>query len=118
MDATGNWRIVGRIKNLIVLGSGHKIAPETIEDEIARNLPSASQVVVVGNGRGYLSAIVTGVVSAGQAQAALDAVNPHLPHYKQVRAFCLRSEPFSIQKRPAHRQWQAETRLDFRAYEK
>ncbi len=97
MDATGNWRIVGRIKNLIVLGSGHKIAPETIEDEIARNLPSASQVVVVGNGRGYLSAIVTGVVSAGQAQAALDAVNPHLPHYKQVRAFCLRSEPFSIE---------------------
>jgi long-chain acyl-CoA synthetase len=97
MDATGNWRIVGRIKNLIVLGSGHKIAPETIEDEIARNLPAASQIVVVGNGRGYLSAIVTGNVSAEQAQAALDAVNPHLPHYKQVRAFCLRSEPFSIE---------------------
>jgi long-chain acyl-CoA synthetase len=97
MDASGNWRIVGRIKNLIVLGSGHKIAPETIEDEITRNLPAASQVVVVGNGRGYLSAIVTGSISAAQAQAALDAVNPHLPHYKQVRAFCLRSEPFSIE---------------------
>jgi len=97
MDASGNWRIVGRIKNLIVLGSGHKIAPETVEEEIARHLPGAVQVVVVGNGRGYLSAIVTGSVSDEQVQAALDAVNPQLPHYKQVRAFVVRSEPFSIE---------------------
>jgi long-chain acyl-CoA synthetase len=96
MDATGNWRIVGRIKNLIVLGSGHKISPEAIEDEIARALPGAQQVVVIGNGRGYLSAIVTGTATQQQVQAALDAVNPQLPHYKQVRAFYLRTEPFSI----------------------
>jgi long-chain acyl-CoA synthetase len=96
MDASGNWRIVGRIKNLIVLGSGHKISPEAIEDEIARALPGAQQVVVVGNGRGYLSAIVTGSVTRPQVQAALDEVNSQLPHYKQVRAFCLRLEPFSI----------------------
>src|SRR5271170_8148427 len=63
MDAAGNWRIVGRIKNLIVLGSGHKISPEAIEDEIGRTLPGAQHVVVVGNGRGYLSAIVTGGVT-------------------------------------------------------
>jgi long-chain acyl-CoA synthetase len=96
MDGSGNWRIVGRIKNLIVLGSGHKISPEAIEDEIARALPGAQQVVVIGNGRGYLSAIVTGGVTQQQTQAALDAVNPQLPHYKQVRAFYLRAEPFSI----------------------
>ena len=87
---------MGRIKNLIVLGSGHKISPEAVEEEIARHLPGSQQVVVVGNGRGYLSAIVTGSITAEQAQAALDEVNPQLPHYKQVRAFCLRSEPFSI----------------------
>src|SRR5579863_9669631 len=96
MDASGNWRIVGRIKNLIVLGSGHKISPEAIEDEIARSLPGAQQVVVVGNGRGYLSAIVTGSATRDQVQAAIDAANSHFPHYKQVRAFCLRPEPFSI----------------------
>lgn len=96
LEETGTWKIVGRIKNLIVLGSGHKIAPETIEDEIAKHLPQAQQVVVVGNGRGYLSAIVTGPVSKEQAQAALGAVNPQLPHYKQVRAFVVRGEPFSI----------------------
>jgi len=97
MDSTGNWRISGRIKNLIVLDSGHKVAPETIEEEIVRQLPAAEQVVVVGNGRGYLSLIVTGNVTQEQVQAALDALNPQFPHYKQVRAFCLRPEPFSIE---------------------
>jgi long-chain acyl-CoA synthetase len=97
MDSAGNWRIVGRIKNLIVLGSGHKIAPETVEEEIARLLPGAQQVVIVGNGRGFLSAVITGNVTGEQAQAALDAINPQFPHYKQVRAFCLRREPFSIE---------------------
>jgi long-chain acyl-CoA synthetase len=96
-DGTGTWKIVGRIKNLIVLGSGHKIAPETIEDEIAKHLPGAQQIVIVGNGRGYLSAIVTGNVNREEVQAALDAVNPDLPHYKQVRAFVTRTEPFSIE---------------------
>ena len=96
LDSSGTWRIVGRIKNLIVLGSGHKIAPEAIEDEVARHLSTAQQVVIIGNGRGYLSAIVTGGVTGEQVQAALDAANSHFPHYKQVRAFCLRPEPFSI----------------------
>ena len=32
-----------------------------------------------------------------QVQTALDAVNPHFPHYKQVRAFRLRPEAFSIE---------------------
>ena len=97
LDATGTWKIVGRLKNLIVLGSGHKISPETIEEEIAKELPAAQQVVIVGNGRGYLSAIVTGPVTGERVQAAIDAVNPNLPHYKQVRTFCLRQEPFSIE---------------------
>ena len=96
VDATGNWRIIGRIKNLIILGSGHNIAPEPIEEELLQNLPGAQQVVLVGNGRGFLSAIVTGSVTREQVQTAVDAVNPHLPHYKQIRAFHLHSEPFSI----------------------
>jgi long-chain acyl-CoA synthetase len=96
LDSTGTWKIVGRIKNLIILGSGHKLSPETIEDEIARHLPNAQQVVIVGNGRGYLSAIVTGGVTRSEVQNALDIVNAQLPHYKQVRAFFIRTEAFSI----------------------
>ena len=97
VNAGGNWRIVGRLKNLIVLGSGHKLSPEPIEEQILRNLPGAQQVVLIGNGRGYLATIVTGNVTREQAQTALDAVNSDLPHYKQVRAFSLRPEGFSIE---------------------
>src|SRR3984893_180029 len=97
VNAGGNWRLVGRIKNLIVLGSGHKISPEPIEEQILRNLPGAQQVVLIGNGRGYLSTIVTGRVTREQVQTALDAVNADLPHYKQVRASSLRPEGFSIE---------------------
>jgi long-chain acyl-CoA synthetase len=53
--------------------------------------------VLVGNGRGYLSAIVTGDVLAEKVQAAFDEVNPGLPHYKQIRAFHIQREPFSIE---------------------
>ncbi len=95
-NATGNWRIIGRIKNLIILGSGHNIAPEPIEDAVLQQLAHAQQVVLMGNGRGYLSAIVTGEVKPNKVQAALDAVNAGLPHYKQIRAFYIRKEPFSI----------------------
>jgi long-chain acyl-CoA synthetase len=97
VNAAGNWRIAGRIKNLIVLGSGHKLSPEPIESAIAKNLPQAQQVVVVGNGRGHLTAIVTGNVTGEYVQAALDALNPDLPHYKQVRAFYVRPDAFSIE---------------------
>jgi long-chain acyl-CoA synthetase len=97
VDGSGNWRIVGRIKNLIILGSGHNVAPEPIEEKLLTRLPGANQVVLVGNGKGYLSAIVTGNATPGQLQAAIRAVNSELPHYKQVRAFHLRSEPFTIE---------------------
>ena len=97
VDANGNWKIVGRIKNLIILGSGHNIAPEPIEDKILHELPGAIQVVVVGNGRGYLAALVTGKVSGEKTQAALDIVNLGLPHYKQVRGFHLVEEAFTIE---------------------
>src|SRR5260370_24795147 len=86
VNAAGNWRIAGRIKNLIILGSGHKISPEPIESEIAKNLPEAQQIVVVGNGRGYLTAIVTGSVSPGKINSALDVESPELPHDRQGRA--------------------------------
>ena len=86
-NARGNWRISGRIKNLIILNSGHNIAPEPLEEKIARRLPSAQQAVVVGNGRGYLCVLVVGAVEAAAVQTALDAVNAELPHYRQIRNF-------------------------------
>jgi len=95
VNSRGNWRISGRIKNLIILNSGHNIAPEPIEEKIAQHLSGAQQVVIVGNGRGYLCALVTGSVAADSVQSALDAVNSELPHYRQVRNFAILQEVFS-----------------------
>jgi len=95
VNVRGNWRISGRIKNLIILNSGHNIAPEPIEEKLARLLPAAQQVVVVGNGRGYLCALVTGAVEPAAVQSALDAVNPELPHYRQIRNFTMIRDVFT-----------------------
>jgi long-chain acyl-CoA synthetase len=95
VSPAGNWKISGRIKNLIILNSGHNIAPEPIEDELLNLLPSAQHVVVVGNGRSYLSVMVTGSATSDQVQAAISTVNPALPHYKQVRAFWITSQAFT-----------------------
>lgn len=97
VNVRGNWRISGRIKNLIILNSGHNIAPEPIEEQIARLLPAAQQVVVVGNGRGYLCALLTGGVEPAAVQAVLDSVNPELPHYRQIRNFMVIPDGFTIE---------------------
>ena len=95
VNSRGNWRIIGRIKNLIILNSGHNVPPEPIEDKIAQRLPAAQHVVIVGNGRGYLCALIAGSVESQTVQSALDAVNPELPHYRQVRNFTLVRESFT-----------------------
>jgi long-chain acyl-CoA synthetase len=105
VDAAGNWRITGRIKNLLVLNSGHNVAPEPLEDELAAHLPEAQQVVLLGNQRSFLAALVTAAgtngaangLNEGRVRAALDSVNAGLPHYKQIRAFHIVGEPFSTE---------------------
>jgi long-chain acyl-CoA synthetase len=97
VDRSGNWKIVGRLKNLIILNSGHNIAPEPIESELAALLPALQQAVLLGNGRSYLVAILTGDLSSDQVQAALDRLNAGLPHYKQVRGFRIHPELFTIE---------------------
>jgi len=96
VDGAGNWRITGRIKNLIVLSSGHNVAPEPIEEMLLRKIPGAQQVLVVGNDRSFLSAVVTGDVNRADVEQRLADINPQLPHYRRVRAFYLHKEPFSV----------------------
>ena len=103
VNAEGNWRIIGRVKNLIILNSGHNIAPEPIEEELKKLVPAAEHVVLVGNNRSYLAAIFASGAGpanglyAAQAQEAVDRVNQSLPHYRQICAFCVSTVPFSIE---------------------
>jgi long-chain acyl-CoA synthetase len=54
-------------------------------------------VMLFGNGRGFLTALITGEVQRMDIQDALDALNMEQPHYKQVRAFHLCREAFTIE---------------------
>ena len=97
VDHDGNWSIIGRVKNLIIPASGHNVAPEAIEELLLRALADAKQVMLVGNGRAHLAALVTGEVTRSEVESVLEKTNAQLPHYKRVRAFHLLKEPFTIE---------------------
>ncbi len=97
VDAQGNWRITGRLKNLIILNSGHNIAPEPIEEELFRAIPGAQHVMLVGNGRSFLAAIVTGAAAGPEIDSQLERINVSLPHYRKIRRYHLSQELFTIE---------------------
>lgn len=97
VDANGNWRITGRLKNLIILNSGHNIAPEPIEEELFRAVPGAQHVMLVGNGRSFLAAIITGAAAGAEIDSQLERVNAPLPHYRKIRRYHVAPELFTIE---------------------
>jgi long-chain acyl-CoA synthetase len=97
VDASGNWRITGRLKNLIILNSGHNIAPEPIEEELFRAVPGAQHVMLVGNGRSFLAAIITGSAAGSEIDLRLEQVNAPLPHYRKIRKYHVAQELFTIE---------------------
>jgi long-chain acyl-CoA synthetase len=71
------------------------VPPEPIEEKIAQQLAGAQQVVVVGNGRGYLCVLITGQVAPANTQKVIDTVNAELPHYRQIRSFSILPAAFT-----------------------
>ncbi|GGE90031.1 AMP-dependent synthetase/ligase [Mycetocola zhadangensis] len=57
-DADGNLAITGRKKEIIVTAAGKNVAPAALEDPIRSN-PVVGQVVVVGDQRPFISALIT-----------------------------------------------------------
>jgi long-chain acyl-CoA synthetase len=112
--------ITGRIKEIIVLGNGEKVPP--VDMELAAQLdPLFEQVMIVGEGRPYLAALVVLNAKQGEKAGKLDARNAHggatarvprlcpgAPHRRLARALDHRQ-------RPAHRHPQAATRRDHEA---
>ncbi|MFI2752809.1 AMP-dependent synthetase/ligase [Cellulomonas sp. P22] len=58
LDADGYLKITGRSKEIIVTAGGKNVAPAVLEDRF-RGHPLVSQVVVVGDGRPFIGALVT-----------------------------------------------------------
>jgi long-chain acyl-CoA synthetase len=57
-DKDGNLSITGRKKEIIVTAAGKNVAPAALEDPIRSN-PVVGQVVVVGDQRPFISALIT-----------------------------------------------------------
>jgi long-chain acyl-CoA synthetase len=116
----GHIFITGRIKEIIVLGNGEKVPPSDME--LAISLDNLiEQVMIVGEGRAYLSALLV-LSEAGldkyRKENAVDsasdwdyvndkALNKHLifliktllrgfPGYAKIRRVAICSEPWSI----------------------
>ena len=97
VGARGNWRITGRLKNLIILNSGHNIAPEPIEEELSRVIPGAQYVMLVGNGRSFLAAIITSADGNTDLEPLIGRLNEGMPHYRKIRKFYVSQELFTIE---------------------
>ncbi len=90
VDAAGRWRIAGRKKEMLVLASGHNVAPEAVERRIAE--AGLGESVVVGHGRPFLVAILFGGPGGD-----LEQVNATLPHFERVRAVHIHPHPLAAE---------------------
>ncbi|MEU8299600.1 long-chain fatty acid--CoA ligase [Micromonospora sp. NPDC048909] len=119
VDADGYLRITGRKKEIMVTAAGQTLAPAQIEERI-REHPLISQVMLVGDRRPYVAALVTideqawprwraahglPAVSVGQLrrspelrgeiQAAVERANATVSHAEQVKTFDILPRDFT-----------------------
>jgi long-chain acyl-CoA synthetase len=120
IDRDGFVRITDRKKDIIVTAGGKNVAPQNIESAIKAASPLVSQVMVYGDKRKFLSALITleaerlGELCAAQGvdgdyaaqtrsaparaavQAVLDGVNAQLPSYETIKKFEILERDFEI----------------------
>jgi len=97
LDPNGNLKVLGRVKDVIVPESGHNVAPLPIEQRIVEAAAGIEHAVVVGHGRPFLTAIVSGVADEAVIEKAIRATNEALPHYQRIRKHHRAPEPFTIE---------------------
>jgi long-chain acyl-CoA synthetase len=95
LDAHGSLKIIGRLKDVIVPASGHNVAPAPIEDKLQRAAAGIQQAVVLGHGRPFLTALVTGDIEQPALDEACEQVNATLPHYQRLRKAYRAAELFT-----------------------
>lgn len=120
-DEQGLLRITDRKKDIIVTAGGKNVAPQNIEN-LMKTKPIFSQVVIHGDRRKYLTALVTlnpdevkakakewGLAFETYAQLVqepkiydwvkkvVDEINHELPKYESIKRFAILDKDFSIE---------------------
>jgi long-chain acyl-CoA synthetase len=106
IDELGHITIAGRLKEIIVLSTGEKVPPEDLECAIVVD-PLFEQVMVVGEGRPYLAALV--VLNRARwtklaASHAMDPDRPEPPSGKAVETILLAKIARRIARFPGYAQ--------------
>ncbi|HEY6960700.1 MAG TPA: long-chain fatty acid--CoA ligase [Gaiellaceae bacterium] len=106
VDDDGFLFITDRKKDIIVTAGGKNVAPQNIENELKAH-KVVSQVLVVGDRKPYVAALVTvdpevtNGMSADQieteVQAAVDAVNAERSRFEQIKRFTILPREFSLE---------------------
>jgi len=98
IDGEGFLHVRGRRKNLLITSLGRNVSPEWVERELMTS-PSIAQVVVFGEARPFLSALIyprSAQVNTAELSAAIDAANHRLPEYAQVRRWAKLPAPLRV----------------------
>jgi len=75
IDESGHIRIIGRLKEIIVLSNGEKVPPTDMENAILLD-PLIEQIMILGEGMPYLTALVVPNPDEFKKQASLLGLNP------------------------------------------
>jgi long-chain acyl-CoA synthetase len=101
VDQDEYWFITGRKKELIVSSSGKKIYPARIES-LFKMEPAVSQVVLIGDKRPYMTAILTlnsaNVVGEKGVKDVVTRINKQLPDFERIRRFKVLDREFAIER--------------------
>lgn len=121
LDADGCLRITDRKKDIIVTAGGKNIAPQNLENALKIN-PLVSQVLVYGDKRKFLTALITVQDETGRkllenkgirvgsyeeltshpeiyaaVERAVNDLNAGLPSYETIKRFAIPPEDFTIE---------------------
>ncbi len=103
IDADGFVTITDRKKDILITAGGKNVAPANLEN-LLKNSPYVSHVVVIGDRRPYVSALITLEDDAlrlpdieERIQTLVDEVNGELSRFEQIKRFRILSRDFSAE---------------------
>lgn len=93
IDGEGNFKITGRIKDLIITSGGKNISPQNIEGSLMYS-PYINYVALIGDGKNYLTALIAPAFDALESWAKDNGVSfssrSELVQREEVREFYAR----------------------------